>query len=82
MGSRDLGLPPLTRWPIGESFATVWVSWLLIGVPNGDFYYLPLHPPHLSPSHPTPLLSILTAERDVKKYHEIQPSEIKVIAML
>ena len=42
---------------------------------------LPTHPipPHL-PSHPPPLLSILTAERDSKKYLEIQPSETEKVS--
>ena len=41
----------------------------------------PTHPtlPH-RPSHPPPLLSILTAERDGKKYLEIQPSEIEKVS--
>ena len=46
-------------------------------------------PTHLSPSHPTPLrhpfhppplLSILMAERDGKKYLEIQPSETEKVS--
>ena len=42
---------------------------------------LPTHPspPHL-PSHPPPLLSILTAERDGKKYPEIRPSETEKVS--
>ena len=36
-------------------------------------------PPH-RPSHPLPLLSILTAERDSKKYLEIQPSETEKVS--
>ena len=36
-------------------------------------------PPHL-PSHPPSLLSILTAERDGKKYLEIQPSETEKVS--
>ena len=36
-------------------------------------------PPHL-PSHPPPLLSILIAERDGKKYLEIQPSETEKVS--
>ena len=58
---------------------------------SGDLYLLPLAvwptdpspshptPPHL-PSHPPPLLSILTAERDGKKYPEIQPSETEKVS--
>ena len=44
------------------------------------------HPTHPSLSHPTPphhpppLLSILTAEKGGKKYHEIQPSEIEEVS--
>ena len=47
------------------------------------------HPTHLSlshstlpryPSHPPPLLSILMAERDGKKYLEIQPSETEKVS--
>ena len=79
MGSGDLDLLPLFMWPIGVSLTTVWVSWLLMGVPNKSFCHLPSHPVP-RPSHPHPLLSILTAERDGKKYHAIQPSEIDKIS--
>ena len=47
---------------------------------------LPTHPsashptPPRLPSHPPPLLSILTAERDGKKYPEIQPSETEKVS--
>ena len=41
----------------------------------------PFHPtPPYCPAHPPPLLSMLTAERDSKKYHEIQPLEIKEVS--
>ena len=68
-------------------------SW---GVPRGGFCHLPPRPPlpvpphpprptPPTPSHPThpvppPLLSILTAERDGKKYLEIQPSETEKVS--
>ena len=47
---------------------------------------LPTHPSLSHPtlpccqSHPPPLLSILTAERDGKKYLEIQPSETEKVS--
>ena len=41
----------------------------------------PSHPnPPRLPSYPPPLLSILTAERDGKKYPEIQPSETEKVS--
>ena len=41
----------------------------------------PSHPtPPRLPSHPPPLLSILTAERDGKKYPEIRPSETEKVS--
>ena len=71
-------------WPLCGRHGCTW------SVPRGGFCHLPPHPPtpprttpprpappHL-PSHPPPLLSILTAERDGKKYLEIQPSETEV----
>ena len=48
--------------------------------------FLPTHPspfhptPPCRPSHPPPLLSILVAERDGKKYLEIQPSETEKVS--
>ena len=54
---------------------------------GGDFCTsLPTHPspshptPPRLPSHPPPLSSILTAERDGKKYLEIQPSETEKVS--
>ena len=50
-------------------------------VPNG--VHLPHHSPYPTPPfrpfHPPSLLTILTAERDGKKYLEIQPSEIEKV---
>ena len=63
-------------WPLCGHHGCSW------SVPRGRFCHLPPHPslpipPHPAPPPipPTPLLSILTAERDGKKYLEIQPSE-------
>ena len=80
LGSGDLYLLPLTMWRTGVSLATVWASWLLMGVPNDGFCHLQPHPtlPCCLSHAPTPLLSILMAERDGKKYLEIQPLEIEV----
>ena len=74
LGSRDLGLLPLTTyvagllpltmWPTGASLATVWVSWLLMKCPKQGFCHLLPH--HTPPPIPPPLLSILMAERDDK----------------
>ena len=60
-------------------------SW---GVLKGSFCHIPPHP--LTPPHPTspcpvahpthPLLSILTSERDGKKYLEIQPSDTEKVS--
>ena len=75
--------PLLCYWPLCGRHGCLW------SVPRGSFCCLPPYPPlpiptHpspsqptplLRPSHPLPLLSILTAERDSKKYLEIQPSE-------
>ena len=70
-------------WPLCGCHGCPW------SVPMGSFCHLPPHPPlpvpphptppHL-PSHPPPLLSILTAERDGKKYLEIQPSETEKVS--
>ena len=68
--------------------------WILCGrhgcswsVPRGGFCHLPPSPPtppHPTPPrcpyHPPPLLSILMAERDGKKYLEIQPSEAEKVS--
>ena len=77
LGSGNLGLLSLGMWHIGVSLATVWASWLLMGCPK--YWFLPPptqpHPPHPTlphrASHTPPLLSILTAEIDGKKYFEI-----------
>ena len=78
LGSGDLDLLPMVMWHTGVSLATVWVSWLLMGCPKGWFLPPPTPPRH--PSHPLPLLSILVAERDDKKYYEIQQSEIEEVS--
>ena len=44
LGSGDLDLLPLFMWPIGVSLTTLWVLWLLMGVPNESFCHLPSHP--------------------------------------
>ena len=89
LDSRDLYLLPLAVWPTGVLLATVWASWMLMECPLVFATSLPPHPPLPSPSHPTPpclpshpppLLSILTAERDGKKYPEIQPSETEKVS--
>ena len=53
LGNGDLDLLPLFMWPIGVSLTTVWVSWLLMGVPNESFCHLPSHPVP-PPIPPTP----------------------------
>ena len=60
-----------------------------LGVVFATFYPTYPTPPHPTPPHPTPhpshplpLLSILTAERDGKKYLEIEPSEIERLAII
>ena len=81
LGSGDLGLLPLTMGPTGVSLATVWASWLLMECPKR--FFATSHPtprPIMSLISPTPLLAILTVERDSKKYHEIQPSEIEKVS--
>ena len=60
LGSGDLGLLPLIMGPTIVSLATVWASWLFMGVLNGGFCHLPPHHPSLSypisphhhPTHP------------------------------
>ena len=54
LGSGDLGLLPLTKWPTGVSLATVWASWLLMGCPKQEFLPppTPLIPPRAT-AHPT-----------------------------
>ena len=83
LGSGDLDLLPLAMWPTDVPLATVWASWLLMECPYGWF----LPPPSLShttlpclPSHPPPLLSIVTAEKGWQKYLENQPSEIEKVS--
>ena len=75
--------PLVCHWPLYGSHGCSW------SVPSGGFCHLPPHPTHPSPSHPTllrrpshppPLLSIMMAERDGKKYHEIQLSEIEEVS--
>ena len=79
--SGDLNLLSLAIWPTDVSLATVWASWLLMECPKGWFLPSPSPPTPLSPTPPRlpsyspPLLLILTAERDGKKYLENQPSE-------
>ena len=76
LGNEDLGLLPLTKGPTIVSLAIVWASWLL--PPHPPTPHRPTSP-HC-PSHPPPLLAILTAERDGKKCHQIQPSEIEKVS--
>ena len=84
LGSGELDLLPLTMWRTGVSLATVWVLWLLMGCSKQGFLSPPTPPcptsqhPATHPIHPS-LLAILTAERDSKKYHEIQSSEIEKV---
>ena len=85
LGSGDLYLLPLAMWSTGVSLATVWASWLLMECSKGWFLSPSTPPtppcptpPHRHPSHP--LLSILTAEKDSKKYHEIHPSEVEEVS--
>ena len=73
--------PLLCYWPLFKRHGCSW------SVHRGDFCHLPPHPPTpphptppCRPSYPPPLLLILTAERDVKKYHEIQPSETEKVS--
>ena len=89
LDSGDLYLLPLAVWPTGVLLATVWASWMLMECPWGWFLPPPSPPtpprptratPPRLPSHPPPLLSILTAERDGKKYPEIQPSETEKVS--
>ena len=89
LGSGDLYLLPLAMRPTSVLLATVWASWLLMGCPKRWFLPPPSLSAHSSPSHPTPpclpshpppLLSILMAERDGKKYLENQPSEIEKVS--
>ena len=66
--------PQVCYWPLCGCHGCSW------SVPRGSYCHLPPHsplpvPPHHT-SYPPPLLSILTTERDGKKYLEIQPSEI------
>ena len=61
LGSGDLHLLPLAMWLTGVSLATVWASWLYMGVPRGGFCHppTPTQPTHqttlscLTPPHPT-----------------------------
>ena len=82
LGSGDLGLLPLTMWHTIVSLSTVWVPWLLIRCPKQSLLppSTPPTPPRPTPSHPPPLLSILTAERDGKKYLKIQPLEMEKVS--
>ena len=75
--------PLVCYWPLCGRHGCSW------GVPKGGFCHLPPQPPLPSPSHstpthrpshPPPLLSILTAERDGKKYLENQPSETEKVS--
>ena len=84
LGSAHLSLLPLTMGPTVVPLATVWATWLLMGCPK--WWFLPPPTPTLShptplhlPSHPPSLLSILTTERDSKKYHHIQSSEVEKV---
>ena len=74
--------PLVCYWPLCEHHGCSW------SVPRDGFCHLSPHPPTSHPTHPTPprcpshpppLLSILTAERDSKKYLEMQSSEIEKI---
>ena len=68
--------PLLCYWPLCGHHGCPW------SVPRGCFCHFPPHPPLPIPPHPTPppipptrsIISILTAERDGKRYLEIQPS--------
>ena len=92
LGSGDLDLLPLAIWftdVIGHCVGIMAAHGVSLGVVFATS--LPTHPslshPSLShptpprlPSHPPPLLSILTAERDGKKYLENQPSETEKVS--
>ena len=95
LDSEDLYLLPLAVWPtgvIGHCVGIMDAQGVSLGavfatsLPTHPPLPVPPHPtpprpapPHL-PSHPPPLLSILTAERDGKKYLEIQPSETEKVS--
>ena len=86
LGSGDLGLLPLTKWPTIVLLAIVWAPWLLMGCPCHRMppanHPIPSNP---TPSHLTspplpPIPSIINTDskKGRQKYQEIQPSEIKV----
>ena len=80
LDSGDLALLPLTmgpllcHWPLCGRHGC---SWRVLPPPSTPTHPSPSHPtlrpshPPPHPSHLPPLLSILTAERDGKKYHQI-----------
>ena len=74
-------LLPLAVWPTSVLLAIVWASWLLMECPYGWFLPPPSPPtpPPPTPPHRPSLSSILMAERDSKKYLEIQPSETEKV---
>ena len=70
-------------WPLCGCHGCSW------GVPRNGFCHLPPHPPlpvppHLPrrPSHPPPLLSILTAERDGKNTLKFSHQRQKRLAII
>ena len=73
--------PPLCHWPLCGRHGCSGVSQEVVFATSYPTHSIPSHPtPPCHPSHLPPLLSILTAERDGKKYHEIQPSEIEEVS--
>ena len=73
--------PLVCYWPLCGRHGCLWVSLGVVFATSHPTHPSPSHPiPPCLPSHPPPLLSILTAERDGKKYLEIQPSETEKVS--
>ena len=73
--------PLVCHWPLCGRHGCSWVSQRVVFAVSHHTHSSLSHPTPLHhPSHSPPLLSILMAERDGKKYHEIQPSEIEEVS--